>query len=348
MDTKHLMGIALALTTAVVACSAQSDSGDDSGGDVGVTEGKWDAESVDNEHSSTHLWIVNRGIDLLAKHPELPAAKAAVAFMNDPNCRKNWQQGLLDADFKAVYNNGRTDLKLGANDAEVALSGATWESHFFDVDTGLNYKGASSPTALTEAESHLKRSMEDGADRLIAGNAKSCYELGLTLHYYTDMTQPMHAVNFTAVMHPAKLHSNLEGYAMEIQDRYVLGTWSGAPSGEIHDFILKTGKDTKAFWIPGVKAVVGAYNKRKWEHGVLCRDIDVNPLRFIERQHIDYKVCWEGDPDVDAAVGATLASAQDHTAGFIYLVAAKALAAADPAAAMPAPTADPTDPAAQQ
>jgi hypothetical protein len=196
---------------------------------------------------------------------------------------------------------------------------------------------------MTEAESHLKRSMEDGADRLASGTAKSCYELGLALHYYTDMTQPMHAVNFTAVMHPAKLHSNLEGYAMEIQDRYKLDTWTGASAltTELHDFIVETAKSSKALWIPGVKAVVGAYNKRKWEHGVLCRDIDVNPLRFIERQHIDYRVCWEGDPDVDAAVGVTLANAQDHTAGFIYRVAAKALAGADPAAGaqMPAPTA---------
>jgi hypothetical protein len=347
MDTKHLMGIALALTTAVVACSAQSDdSGDGSGGDVGTTEGKWDAESVDNEHSSTHLWIVNRGIDLLAKHVDDPIAKSAVAFMNDASCRKNWQQGLLDADFKAVYNNGRTDLKLGANDAEVALSGATWESHFFDADTGLNYKGASSPTALTEAESHLSRAFEDGTDKLASANAKSCYELGLTLHYYTDMTQPMHAVNFTATMHPAKLHSNLEGYAMEIQDRYRRDTWSGKPSGELHDYIMKTAKDSKAFWIPGVKAVVGAYNKRKWEHGALCRDIDANPLRFIERQHIDYRVCWEGDPDVDAAIGTTLTSAQDHTAGFIYLVAAKVAAGADPSGS--AQTPDPTEPEPQE
>jgi hypothetical protein len=160
------------------------------------------------------------------------------------------------------------------------------------------------------------------------------------------MTQPMHAVNFTAVMHPAKLHSNLEGYAMEIQDRYPLHVWSGAPSGEIHDFIMKTAKDSKALWIPGVKAVVGAYNKRKWDHGVMCRDIDANPLRFIERQHIDYRICWEGDPDVDAAVGTTLTSAQDHTAGFIYLVAAKALGAADPAAS--APTEDPAAAGAQE
>jgi hypothetical protein len=108
MDTKTLMGIALALTTAVVACSAQSDDGggDGSGGDVGVTEGKWDAESVDNEHSSTHLWIVNRGIDLLAKHPELPIAKGAVRFMNDASCRKNWQQGLLDATSRPSTTTG--------------------------------------------------------------------------------------------------------------------------------------------------------------------------------------------------------------------------------------------------
>jgi hypothetical protein len=117
---------------------------------------------------------------------------------------------------------------------------------------------------------------------------------------------------------------------MEVQARYPLAEWSGAPSGQVHDFILKTARDSKELWIPGVKAVVGAYAKRQWEHGLKCRVLDANPLRFIARQHIDYRVCWEGDPDVDAAVGNTLTSAQDHTAKFIYLVVANATGAADP------------------
>ena len=314
------------MTTAVMPARRQTDDGDGSDRRRGErTEAQWDAESVDNEHASTHLWIVNRGIDLLAKHAdELPIAKRAVELLNTPSCRSNWQQGLLDADFKAVYNNGRSDLQLNASDVEVALSGATWESHFYDADTGKNYKGATSPTALTEAESHIQRSMEDGG-RLAADNAKSCYELGLAFHYFTDLTQPMHASNFTAVDRPAKLHSNLEGYALEIQDRFPLADWSGAPSGEVHDFIVKTAKDSKALFAPGVKAVVNAYNRNKWAHGVLCRDIEVDPLRFIERQHVDYKVCWAGDAEVDAAVGNSLHAAQDHTAEFIYLVVSKGL-----------------------
>ncbi len=53
---------------------------------------------------------------------------------------------------------------------------------------------------------------------------------------------------------------------------------------------------------------------------MFLRNIDADAWRFVERQHIDYSYCWEGNAGVDAQIGKTLISAQDHTAQFLYLV----------------------------
>jgi phospholipase C len=323
----------------LAACSSQSDSSDPADDGNGVASA-WDAESVDHESKSTHLWIVNRGIDILSKHQDLPAAKKAVALLNDQACRTQWQQGLLDADFKAVYNNGEHDLPLGASDLQVGLSKATWKSHFYDPDTDKNYKGETSPTARTEAKSHLARAMENHLGQASASST-ACYELGLTLHYYTDLTQPMHASNFTAVDRPAKLHSNLEGYSMEIQARYPLADWAGEPTNvTIDQYVVTTAKDSKAQFALGAQAVINAYNRNEYKDGIWCRNIAAPSWRFLERQHLDYKQCWAGDEEVDRMVGQTLQMAQEHTAKFIYLMASQI----PDAAPAPAPQDPPADP----
>ncbi len=305
---------ACVLTLPLLAACAAGDTD----ADPDAQESAWDAQSVDHEEASTHLWIVNRAVDVLAKHAATdPTAKRMAALMNDPTCRTQWQQGLLDADFKAEFNNGVRDLPLNPNDIQVAASKATWESHFFDPDTGKNYKGATSPTAYTEANAHLGKAI-DG--RLSAKEPHACYELGLALHYYTDLTQSMHATNFTALDRPAKLHSNLEGYATEIQDRYPIADWTGAPTGTTEAYVMQTARDSKPLFMEGVTAIVKAYKAYTGWHILSCRNIDADPWRFVERQHVDYRHCWEGNPDVDAVVGKSLESAQDHTAKYLYLV----------------------------
>jgi phospholipase C len=309
--------VALAITVLLTACAAPSDEDAEPADAPTTQESAWDTESADHEGESTHLWIVDRAIDILAKHGGDATAARAVALLNKPGCRTNWQQGLVDADFKAQYNGGRTNLPLHPSDTAVALSGATWESHFFDPDTGKNYKGTPA-TAFSETNSHVGRALEN---HLGAGGATACYELGLSLHFFTDLTQPMHATNFTALDRPAKLHSNLEGYSLELQDRFPLADWSGAPRGTIKDFVMQTAKDSKPLFQAGVVAIVNAYKAYTGWHILTCRNIDAEAWRFVERQHIDYKFCWAGNPGVDAMIGKTLESAQDHTAKYLYLVA---------------------------
>lgn len=307
----------LVALTALTACAATSDHGPSSDSE-GTQESAWDAESADHEGESTHLWIVNRAVEILSRHGDDPVAARAVSVLDDAGCRKSWQQGLLDADFKAQYNNGRKDMPTHPSDLQVALAGATWASHFYDPDTGKNYKGETSPTAFTEASSHIERAF-DG--RLGDKGSNACYELGLALHYFTDLTQPMHATNFTALSRPAKLHSNLEGYAVEIQARFPLADWSGKPAGSIKDFVHETAKDSKPLFQDGVQAIVNAYRSHDGLDLLECGKVDVDWWHFLERQQIDHRYCWESDPGVDAVIGKSLKSAQDHTAKYIYLVA---------------------------
>jgi phospholipase C len=301
--------LVLPVSALIFGCSSSSNE------DPATTQNQaWDAESVDNEANSTHLWIVNHAIKILAKHTDDARLKATVDLLNKQSCRDNWQQGLLDADFKHEYNNGRVDFSPGASDAYIIYSGATWESHFFDPDTGLNWKDRSDPTAYTQAMRHLDSARENVA----SDEDNACYELGLSLHYMTDLTQPMHAANFTAVSRPKKMHSNVEGWAMGIQDEFPLADWSGPSEKQLSDFIIDTAKLSKTSWGTIWSALADAY--RAAPNRVVCGDIEAPAWKVWSAQEFDHTSCWENDEGVKAAVGQSLKNAQDWTAQYLAIV----------------------------
>jgi phospholipase C len=109
------------------------------------------------------------------------AIKPEDAFLND-DFRDALCQGLWDADKKAPYNSPVLEVI------------PTWKSHFYDPDTGTNWMGQTAPTALSEGVRFYwvsQRAYRRG-DWVKAG-----YAFGLALHYLSDLTQPMHAANFT-------------------------------------------------------------------------------------------------------------------------------------------------------
>jgi hypothetical protein len=178
----------------------------------------WDTESVTDEAESTHLWIVNRALDILARHkghPEQQAIPLDVyldVFRSD-SCRSAWEQGLYDADFLSQYSNGDQVFPHW------------WKSHFYDPTTGTNYDGETSPTALTESLYHFSNAIAlarqgnwanpnqpSCSSNPYGSNGcvtSACYEFGLSLHYMTDVTQPMHAANYTSGNSPLYYHSRL-------------------------------------------------------------------------------------------------------------------------------------------
>ncbi len=151
---------------------------------------------------NTHLWLLFRAASLLDCHSMkgqqvCSLVKPVEGELNDPLhdalCR-----GLWDADKSPRYN-----------DPLVTLI-PTWVSHFYDPDTGTNWRGDPFPNALG-AGSHFYR-LSLHAYR--ANNPKQAgYWLGLALHYLTNLTQPMHAANFTWISsHAFGYHTDFERY----------------------------------------------------------------------------------------------------------------------------------------
>ena len=270
----------------LVVCFGCADAGDaeetsQTGGTPGVPY--WASGSSTNEGKSTHLFIVNRAVAILGNHTSLPKAARAYARLTGSTCRTRWQQGLDDADHKLSYNNWYT-----------------WSSHFYDPSTGTNYLGNTSPVGYTEALKHLATARSS-----IAANDlnKGCYELGLALHYATDLTQPMHAANYAATDWPLNLHSHLEDRAVDVQNLFVSSDWTAAPTGTVNAVLLDTAWTSNGLWPSLWNSIAHAYDAR-------CNDIDSYTL--------DHTSCWSGDAGVDAAIGTALRQSQIATAKFIY------------------------------
>jgi len=270
---------------ALVGCASTAEENTSSTAELpGEEVAYWEAHSVTEENGNTHLFIVNRAVEILGKHTTLPRAASAFARLNDGVCRTRWRQGLYDADHKVSYNNYWT-----------------WKSHFYDPSTGTNYFGSTDPVAYGKALEHLTEAKKDLATNDVT---HGCYELGLALHYATDITQPMHATNFPATDRPLNLHSHLEERALAVQTLYVAADWSATPTGTVNANLTAMAWTSHDLW-PSTWAALGhAVN-------VKCGD-------NIDSYTLDHTDCWQGDPGVDAAIGAALRKAQTGTAAFLY------------------------------
>ena len=307
MKARAIVSFLASTSLALVGgCTAAVSSPD---GDVGSTPEAWDTESPTSEANSTHLWIVDHAISLLASRTDLPRAASFVQMLDAPSCRANWEQGLFDADFLAIYNNGISNTKPGDSTATILASGATWKSHFYDPDTGRNYEGETSPTARTQAAAFL-------ASAVSSWNAQShdtaCYQLGLSFHYMTDATQPMHAANFTNLNRALQLHGHFETYAESIQSRYPVTDASFLSTTMTADAALVDAAHTsKALWPTLLQAFYNAYKS----HGFAC-------YAAYETWVTDDASCWRGNAGVDAQTALDLQSAQRSTANYLYAVSA--------------------------
>jgi|LakMenEpi03Aug12_1017415.scaffolds.fasta_scaffold00539_2 phospholipase C len=157
----------------------------------GVYHTMFDMADKDDETKNTHLWLVNRSTEVASQEPTF--GNDIKTFMS---VQASWvRQGLWDADNKLIYNNNNT-----------------YASHFYNPQTGKNYLNQTDPTALTQC----KQFFEDSLRRYWNGNfAGAGYDLGLSLHYLTDTSQPMHAGNFTNISSPIGYHAGFESYIID-------------------------------------------------------------------------------------------------------------------------------------
>lgn len=168
---------------------------------------RFDTEDPFDETKSTHLWIVNRGILLAGDHfgeqfrelfqPDVTQRDAGGNPFHRGLC-----QGLYDADFVNFFN------------GPTAMGQPTYASHFYDPDTGTNWWGRSTLTALQRGRDLFNAALLNYQ----AGKVEAAgYALGISLHYLTDLGQPMHAINFTNVSFPLFWHGGFETIVLNMQ-----------------------------------------------------------------------------------------------------------------------------------
>lgn len=128
-----------------------------------------------------HQAILTEAQNILRAHqnsPQVgPAAQRMLAFMAQWD--RKIREGLLDAD----------DL------TKPQYTGFAYEYHFYDPVTRRTWS-ASPWNAMTECLRYFYRSIEQRG----RNNEEAAYQLGLSLHYFTDLTQPMHASNFANII----------------------------------------------------------------------------------------------------------------------------------------------------
>lgn len=184
-----------------------------------------------------HRLIVMKGIECLRK-PSQPTAESRMfieLWDSNPAVQGELFSGLYDAD----YDDALRDKVKGIT---------YYTSHFYDPDTGKNYWGDDSPTALERGRDFFNASLKvlglsvGGATTQIDIGRRSWSTdrlrtsvyplsslqllevsfkmLGIALHYLTDLTQPMHAANIANVYgggQTARLddwrHSHWEDYS---------------------------------------------------------------------------------------------------------------------------------------
>ncbi len=92
----------------------------------------------------------------------------------------------------------------------------TFAGHFYDPDAGKNWLGQTSPTARTRAESYFQTAVNayrSGDVQLAMSN------LGKGTHYVSDLNEPHHASNLTAVN---SNHSDFEKYVDKNRRSYTI------------------------------------------------------------------------------------------------------------------------------
>jgi len=216
---------------------------------------RFDTEDPFNENKSTHLWIVNRGAILANDasgvkfkqlfQPDTSQTSPGGSVFHQAVC-----QGVYDADFVDSFNGPAIGPK----------STPSYEAHFYDPDTGLNWRKHANPTALTRGSALFNSAVAAyRAGRIdLAG-----YALGVSLHYLTDLGQPMHAVNFTNVSNPPFYHSMFERVVMEIQNQCPMPA-GDTINGDLlttvpDDFFKNLARKSKKIWRDGLSELVPDY-----------------------------------------------------------------------------------------
>ncbi len=183
----------------------------------------------DKTHSEIVEWAVHGMRDPKIQTPE---ARRLVGLWDS---RKGFdgsvKQGLKDADYRDPWRG----YPLRVPNLPVPIL-HMYQDHFYSPATRRNYMGEKT-SAVTEGRRYFNLAVHTGMRIVQLGTKappalyeKAGHYLGLSLHFLTDLTQPMHAANFTNVFadhYPGPLpdfrHKNFEDFTEENIDGFFKG-----------------------------------------------------------------------------------------------------------------------------
>ena len=274
---------------------------------------RWETASVYDQTRSTHLWIVYQAAMLASGggdegqaatdliKPQPVSVKQAIGDpFHDRLC-----QGLYDADNVDPWRDLGTFFQYVP---WVGKYAATYKSHFYDPDTGRNWWGDTNPTALTRGRSVAAYALDCYLARDLPNAG---YYLGLALHYLTDITQAMHAGNFTYLSSdPWGWHSEFEGRVMQLTG--TPGAVTPPPS-----YTPTTDTDWDSF------VVTAASNSKTKYLSAICPDLVTNAVRTVIGEQLVLVRSWQTEAEtlwnqnVLPSVGPMLRDAITYTAQFL-------------------------------
>lgn len=115
---KKVLALAAAITLVAPLQSVAFAHENEGGNKVRVIQ-YWSAEDKHAEGVNSHLWIVNRAIDIMSRNTTI-VKQDQVALLNE--WRTELENGIYAADYENPY-----------------YDNSTFASHFYDPDTGKTY-----------------------------------------------------------------------------------------------------------------------------------------------------------------------------------------------------------------
>jgi phospholipase C len=161
----------------------------------------WDMQDKDDPSKNTHLWIVVEALQMVGTltGPQGAAAKLLLQLTTDQQAQLH--QGIWDADNLSPWDDH------------------IYAYHFYDPDTDSNYYSCFFTPDLCRQTARMwgaKCFTSSLYAYMTRDLSTAVYQLGLSLHYLTDVGQPMHAANFTAYNPAAPTyHQGFESYVID-------------------------------------------------------------------------------------------------------------------------------------
>ncbi|HYH06347.1 MAG TPA: hypothetical protein VEK11_04720 [Thermoanaerobaculia bacterium] len=280
-------------------CGAEDEHGHDHG------NLEWNAEQ--------HNWVLEGALQLIlpfANTEETDIGRAAtriVRLFENSAFRETVFAALLACDYRPEY----TGILSYVMPVQI------YYKHFYDPATNRNFMTMRGyeENARTECERRFFNAVSKRPEGMTQyDESSSAWELGLALHYLTDLTQPMHAANFPNYLATGSLqtgdsrHSNFEGRADQPQFRTQCPPVTeeflrdAVFRRNVTDFVFNVANKAKDVWSSGLGQI--ATGKARW--------VEASWSNWIP--HWEFR---EFGPEVDDYIRRATQQGQAETAAFL-------------------------------